>query len=140
MGLRFLRWSFVFGFGRLVCVCGFCSSPSQNEANIDDTFVQKSTENQVGFGMVLVDTEVVLDCSWGLKGVQEGPFLGSWGTLGRPFGVLGWPWAPILGFWGYPWTRSARSRFKRPAILFPRRLVLSDFGAQSEPQRVPKLS
>ena len=112
MGLRILRWLYVFGFGRLVCVC-ICSSPSQNEANIDDTFVQKSTENQVGFGMVLADTEVVLDCSWGLKG-------GPGKTI---FGLLGHPWT---SFWGLGVALGAHF-----GVLG---VPLDAFGAQSSPR------
>ena len=52
--------------------------------------------------MVLADTGVVFDCSWGFKGCQEGPFFESWGTLGRPFRALGVALGADFGGQGVP--------------------------------------
>ena len=83
---------------------------------------------------ILIDFGDAFNCSWGSQGCQKGPFWRSLDILGRHFGVLGWPLAPILGALD---AFGAQSLQKTP-LLFPRRLVLIDFGAQSEPKRVPK--
>ena len=56
-------------------------------------------------------------------------FWGSWGGLGSPF-------------WGSGGTpgRVRRAVVAKDPSLFPPRLVLSDFGAKREPQRVPTFS
>ena len=83
---------------------------------------------------ILIDFGDAFNCSWGSQGCQKGPFWCFWDTLGRHFGVLGWPLAPILGALHAFGAQS----LQKPPLLFPRRIVLSDFGAQSDPKRVPK--
>ena len=83
---------------------------------------------------ILIDFGDAFNCSWGSQGCQKGSFWRFWNTFGRHFGVLGWPLAPILGALD---AFGAQSLQKAP-LLFPPRLVLTDFGAQSEPKRVPQ--
>ena len=47
---------------------------------------------------------------WGSRGGIVGRFGGLGVTRGVHFGILGRPWASILGIWRHPWARLARSR------------------------------
>ena len=70
------------------------------------------------------------------KGAAGSHFGGLGGALGGPRGALG----GHFGGLGVPLGAFGRQSTPKTAALFPRRSILSDFSAQMDPNRQPKLS
>ena len=75
-----------------------------------------------------------------LRGAKRDHSWGSWGNLGCPFWGLGVALGAHSGGLEVPLDPFAEQSSQKTTLLFHARLVLNDFGAQSESQRVPTWS